>query len=579
MSNFIAKDTINEILERVDITQVVSMYLNLKKIGKNLVGICPFHSETKPSFYVSPEKNIFHCFGCNEGGNAISFFMKKENVEFREAVKRLAELFNVPLKLSEGEEKFKEKKDKFLKINNLVADFLTNNLLKNKDALDYLAKRGISKELIKRFRIGYAINSWDGLLGFLRRNSINLIDAETLGLIIKSQKTNKFYDRFRDRVMFSIFNLYNEVIGFGGRIFEEKGDEPKYLNSPESEIYNKSLVLYGLNFAKDTIKKNDFVILVEGYMDITALHKFGFTNSVAVSGTALSKAHVDILKRYTSNIVTIFDSDEAGIKANLRAAGMFLIRSLNVSVVLLPKGEDPDSYLTKYGKEKFEEELSKRRDFFEFYINTRLQKKNTVEERMNIANELGDIINEISDPLERELIIKRMAEYFGVEEVSVIENLKQRRRTRNIKDESKTENVVDLPKKELMILKIAMLYDKYLEEVENVSYLFKSSASKRLFEAIKETYKNNKGDLNSLMCYVDEDLRRVVASVAFMKDEITDDNCKEIFSSAIFALKKNVIIARSKDLTNRIKKAEKAKNYQLLKELLEEKASILKDRF
>ncbi len=352
---------IEEIKSRVDIVELASEYLTLKKAGRNFIGLCPFHQEKTPSFTVNRDKQIFYCFGCGEGGNVITFLMKIADKTFPEAIKDLAEKTGVvlPPMISGKESRQKDSlKENILNLNLRAAQHFNRNLSSGagKVVREYLQNRSISEETIKQFRLGFAPDTWRSLTDFIEGSGSSLKLAEQAGLII-SGKEGSFYDRFRGRLIFPIENIFGEIVAFGGRVMET--GEPKYLNSPESPVYIKGKNLYGLNKTKEEIRKKGFALIVEGYFDLISLWNAGIGNVVATLGTALTREHLELLRRYTVEVVALFDPDEAGRKALDRSLELFLSMRMRARALILPGGCDPDDYVKKHGKNKLGELIAK----------------------------------------------------------------------------------------------------------------------------------------------------------------------------------------------------------------------------
>ena len=361
---------IEEIKNRVDIVELVSEYLTLKKAGRNFTGLCPFHQEKTPSFTVNREKQIFYCFGCGEGGNVITFLMKIADKTFPEAIKDLAEKTGVVLPpISSGKEGRQKDllKESIINLNLRAAQQFSRNLFSaaGVTARKYLQERGIADDVVKQFRLGYVPDTWRSLTEYIEESGLSLKLAEQAGLIIAG-KEGSFYDRFRGRLIFPIENIFGEIVAFGGRILD-KG-EPKYLNSPESPVYIKGKNLYGLNKAKEEIRKKGFALIVEGYFDLISLWNAGIGNVVATLGTALTREHLELLRRYTIEVVAFFDPDEAGKKALDRSLELFLSAQMRARALILPGKCDPDEYVRKFGKEKMEELISHAQPLSDYYI-------------------------------------------------------------------------------------------------------------------------------------------------------------------------------------------------------------------
>ncbi len=363
----IPENILNEIQDKCDIVEVISSYIPLKPSGRNFKACCPFHHEKTPSFVVSPDKQIYHCFGCNSGGNVFNFLKEYEKVDFIDAVKMLAEKTGVKLPESRSHGDQDDSLVSVLySVNDIAANYYSNLLEKLDSSLEpkrYIAKRGLDGAIIKKFRVGYADSSWKALLDYLLGRGIKQDIILKAGLVIKG-KDNSYYDIFRNRVIFPIFDARDKVIGFGARVMDET--LPKYINSPETAVYKKGQHLYGLNFAKAHIKERNFAIITEGYLDVITCHQYGVNNTIASLGTALTTEQIRLLKRYTHNIVMLYDADQAGEMASLRGLDLFLEEDMNVKIATLEKGHDPDSFLGKFGKEKLDEIIKKSKSLFTY---------------------------------------------------------------------------------------------------------------------------------------------------------------------------------------------------------------------
>jgi len=349
------------IMDNVDIIDFLSRYMILKKSGKNYKGLCPFHNEKTPSFFVSTDEQLYNCFGCEAGGNVITFVSEMENLEFIDTIEFIAEAVNLDLSTyvenSEDYSTEYKEKEEMLKLNREAAIYYYKNLKASEYALTYLNKREIDRNIIKTFGLGYVLDEWNGLMNYLLQKGYEIGLIYKAGLVSKSEKSNKYYDKFRGRVMFPIFNVKGKIIAFGGRIIEKKDNAPKYLNSPETLVFNKSETLYGLNIARKNLRNNEKLILVEGYMDVIMLHKYGIKNAVAALGTSFTNQHAKIIKRYVNELIICFDSDTAGIKATYRAIKNIGIEIEKVKVIELEKGYDPDDYIKKNGADAFNEKI------------------------------------------------------------------------------------------------------------------------------------------------------------------------------------------------------------------------------
>lgn len=410
------RDIIDEVKSRCDIVNVISQYISLKQSGSNFSGLCPFHSEKTGSFHVNQGKQIYKCFGCGEGGDVINFVMKIENVDFIEAVKLLAEKNGIEFKTNLSEEdKAKMEKIKIIQdIHLKSARFYFANLTKSKNpGYDYLKRRGLSDKIIKKFGLGYSLYSWNSLKEYLLSLGYEKKDLVLSGLVMHKENDNKYYDRFRNRVMFPIFDYRGNVIGFGGRVLDDS--LPKYLNSPDTLLFNKRFNLYGLNYAKKSIV-NDSLILVEGYMDLISLYEHGIENTVATLGTALTNDQGRLIKRYASTAIISYDSDDAGIKATLRAIEILKNQNINIKILNLKDCKDPDDFIKKYKKEGFLKAIDEAISHIQFQINI-LKKKfdfNKDEHLIKFAKEAALIIKSLSSPVEKDYYIKYVSKEYNI---------------------------------------------------------------------------------------------------------------------------------------------------------------------
>ena len=422
----IPESKIEEIRSTASIVDVISGYVQLRKRGRNYLGLCPFHSEKTPSFTVSEDKQIYHCFGCHAGGNVFKFLMDYEKISFIESVQELAAQLGIDIEYesSPGAEKQSEQ-EVFYDINTEAAKYFYNNLHNSDEGeivRKYLQERKIKTQTIKTFGLGYALRGWENFLNFAKENKLDIGKIVELGILIKNDD-GRHHDRFAGRLIFPIFSPNGRVVAFAGRVLDEREKGAKYLNSPESLIYIKGRILYGLSFAKDEIRKLDKAILVEGYMDLISLFQAGIKNVVAVSGTALTEEQVQLLSRYTKNVVLLFDADTAGIKASMRSIELLLKKDVEVKIAALPGGEDPDSFINNYGKEKFEEIISYAQNFLE-YQSGYFEKQGMFNDPAKMTEAIRELVKSaalINDELKRNLLIKTIAKNFSLREI-LIEN-------------------------------------------------------------------------------------------------------------------------------------------------------------
>lgn len=427
VSGNIPEELISQIKERINIIDVVSDFLPLKKVGVNYKGLCPFHSEKTPSFTVNEEKQIFHCFGCGAGGNAITFLMKAGGMTFPDAVTELAKKAGVSIPKDDWNisSAKNDKRSALFEVNEAAASFYHRILKDSGKGRGYLEKRGLTEDIVNDYNLGYGGDGWDSLYGFLSKKGASLAMAEELGLIIP-KKSGGYYDRFRGRIIFPIFDIHGQVIGFGGRSID--GSEPKYLNSSESALFKKSDSLYGLTVAKKWIKEADEALIVEGYMDLLSLHQAGIKNSVATLGTALTAGHLRLIKRLTGNIVTIFDADQAGVKATLRALDLFLTEGVRARVLSMPEGHDPDTFVRETGADRFRKEIKSARPLMEFFINEALKGKNAdeIQGKLKVVDEVLPYIERLPSRIEQGHYLKIVSERIGVNEELLFKEMRKR---------------------------------------------------------------------------------------------------------------------------------------------------------
>ena len=421
--------TIEKIKDSNDIVDVVASYLPLKKKGANYWARCPFHDEKTASFSVSPSKQIYHCFGCGVGGNVLNFVMEYEKLSFIEAIKQLAERVNIPLEFEDVDPQEQSDTGKLRDIHVRAIELFHQELFKpsGKVALDYLLSRGLTEETIRTFRLGYSPDSWDFLVSKLANDfSADLMNKS--GLFVRSEKDNRLFDRFRGRVMFPVYDDRGNAVGFGGRLMKDDKNDAKYLNSPETPIYNKRKILYGLNITRDNIRKGKKAIVVEGYMDFLQLYQHGYINVVAGSGTAFTDEHARLLRRFADETVLCYDSDIAGQKAAVRTGFSVSSQKLECKVLVLPDGEDPDSYLRKEGAEGFFKKEASALPFFEFLRHYYRPAQMSAKIKSDTITQLMEELRSFSDPVYREMFAREIAKLFLVDEQTLLNQLNRQNR-------------------------------------------------------------------------------------------------------------------------------------------------------
>ena len=414
----IPEEKVREVAERISIVEVVSDYVSLRRAGGNFLGLCPFHAEKTPSFNVNPAREIFHCFGCGAGGNAFSFVMKIEGVNFPEAVKLLAKKAGIEIEerqLTPAEKKSLDDHAQFLRINDLTTSYYRSVLLHGEEgeaARQYLAKRLVESDISEAYKLGFAPDRRDGLVKHLRNNGVDLDVALKLGILRKSDAG--WYDLFRNRLIFPIRDARGQVIAFAGRVLDAA--LPKYINSPESPLYHKSSVLFGLDMALPSIRTGNSVIIVEGYFDHLALYRAGVQNVVATCGTALTSSHAGLIKRHSERVYTLFDSDKAGKKATIRSMELFLEQRIPAYVIVLPQGDDPDTFLAVHQAEEFIALRDKARPAFEYFVRSLLAETppDSVDSKVRIIDDIVPRFRKIADSVERDLYEKEICRLLGI---------------------------------------------------------------------------------------------------------------------------------------------------------------------
>ncbi|WP_078681740.1 MULTISPECIES: DNA primase [Clostridium] len=581
----ISEEIIQKVKDSNDIVDIISENVKLRRSGKNYIGLCPFHNEKTPSFSVSQEKQIFRCFGCGEGGNVITFIMKYKNLDFIEAVKYLAERANIEIKAENYSTiRNKDINEKLYKINIDAARYFFTQLKRNKNAVSYFLNRGISNATIKKFGLGYAPDGWDNLLKFLKHKGYSELDMLNAGLIIKSEK-GTFYDRFRNRVIFPVFDYKGNVIGFGGRVLDDS--KPKYLNSPETAIFKKGTNLFGLNFAIKNLK-NKMIIIVEGYMDCISLHQYGITNVVASLGTALTSNQAKLLKRYANKIIIAYDADLAGQKATLRGLDILKNEDFDIKVLTVPKGKDPDEFIRTNGSEAFLNLIDNAIPLIDYKI-----KKIGEDIDFNDPNMLSKYIKNVAliiedlNPLEKEIYIKKISETIGIKEQSIYDllNKEMQNNTNKFLNMNSDYNFgyklyrePSYIKAERSILKFMHInntvYD-YVEQNYSKDYLVLES-HKKIYELIKEYINldiNEREKHIELMCNDIESSKEWInllqIDLKYEEDGVTkfiDDCFKEIEK---YRLEQKVIYIK-----NKIKEFEKNGQLEDSLKLTQELANI-----
>jgi len=534
---YIPEEKISEILNTSDIVDIVSESVILKKSGRNFFGLCPFHSEKSPSFSVNADKQIFHCFGCGAGGNALSFVMKYHGISFPEAARMVARKYNVVLETESMDPARKKQvfvKESLLRLNKKVMSLyagVLNETSKGKAARDYLENRGMTRDIIDEFYLGLAHDAWDDVVHFLKKEKVTRQIAVNSGLILPRKQGNGYYDRFRNRIMFPIFDINMQVAGFGGRVMDDA--MPKYMNSPETPVYSKGRILYGLHAAKQYCRREGSVYIVEGYFDFLSLYQHGIKNTVASLGTALTQEHVRILKGYAGRMILVFDSDDAGINAAKRSIQIFMGEAVDTRILVLPDKHDPDSFVMKHGRDSFLELAAQAKTIMQFLLGLAMDTHGlSVEGRIRILDEMKQHLALIKDSALRSLYVRELSETLNIDERAVLEKVrdaviqKATKQSSLMPDHPTDEEILVSDPRERQILSIMLNYPNLIPEVveKEVLSCFYSKRFQKIAKKIIATESVNEGFVTSVMAKIDDNRdQELIASLA-MDDFSGDDD-------------------------------------------------------
>ncbi len=571
MSKFNNEALVNEIKGRLSIINLVESYTSVKKTGKGYVGLCPFHDDTNPSMHVDEDKGLFHCFSCGAGGDIFGFYMRYNNLTFPETLSELAKKAGVTIEKEPESVPRKSPNSVLYKINAVAAKYYRNILQESnqgKSGREYVENRKISPETAKEFIFGFAPEGWDNLVKFLTKNKVPLNIAEKVGLIVKRNNSDGYYDRFRNRLMFPICNVDGKVIGFGGRRVDDE-DEPKYINSPESDIYQKRKSFYGINKSKDHIRREDRAILVEGYTDFLSLYSSGIQNVVASLGTSLTREHVSTLRRYTNNVVVLFDSDESGRKAAKKSLDVLLDEGLLPHVAELPPGKDPDSYITEEGLDKFNALIGNSISWVDFWFDmTGNRQKKGMITRKQMLEEIVELIEHIKDPVERSFWIKKAAQMLSVPESQIYSRVR-RDRTQNRTGATKTKQTYSNTEKLLLTVLVKFPDLRVQLNEHQWNELITDRSINSVLEVIVEKGISDPSSL--LLSFDDKEAHEMISEALLSSLGVSDvETASKIVEGCIAKLKLSKLDGKLKVLRIEIDQAVKEKNAQLEKQLLEE---------
>ncbi len=586
MTKYFSQQILDEIKSRLSIKEVVSDYLPLSKDGSNWKALCPFHKEKTPSFKVHEGKGIYHCFGCGESGNIFTFLMKMEGLSFPEAVERLAKRAGVQLPAYQEKklEKEEEKNARLFRINQMAQKFYSQKLFSSEGelAFQYLLKRGLKKEDMEKFGLGYAPEGWDHLLNYLKGRGVPESLALEAGLILP-RDTGGYYDRFRNRVIFPIRDLLGRVRGFGARVLDDS--LPKYINSPESPIYKKGESLYGIELAKEFIRKKDRAIIVEGYFDRIQLALAGFEEAVASLGTAFTEAQARMVARYTDRVFLVFDSDEAGRKASIRALEIFLRVGIFPFLVLMPEGNDPDDLVRKQGAEAFESLLETAPRLLDWYLETEIRRAGTdPAERGKALRGLVNILGNIPRALERELYLKKLAQISGVSESTLARLLSRERFSPDsTAEQSHPKEIDNLFSPEGMIIYVLVSHQSpQLAEMvleQGVLEMLEPELSDFVSQFCQEILSQGKADAgNYFHLLAQTSWSRVLGRAIAEPLNLNPEQSAKAIKDAIFKLREREVVLKEQELNRLLEEARQKGDEEKIMQLLEEKSRLIEKK-
>lgn len=580
------REFLDELRRRISMVQLVGQRVQLKKAGRNWKGLCPFHQEKSPSFLVSEDKQIFHCFGCAEGGDAIQFTMKFESVSFREAVEMLAKQVGLDLpKSSQNREEISAAdvhRKRCLRVNQLAAEFFHHSLMGQQNhAQSYVAQRGLKLEICKQHFLGFADKDWESLSVALKKQNVPLALAVELGLL-KKREDGSHYDFLRNRLIFPIFSPQGEITGFGGRTLDD-AEQPKYLNSADSAVYHKSHSVYGLYQAKTSIRQNDQVVIVEGYMDVLALAQAGLAQVVAPLGTALTEGHVELLRRYTRNMVLIFDGDEAGLNAQMRALPIFLSCRVSPKAVRLPNKEDPDTLVQKEGVEAFKARIKSAPTLFEFCVDRLLERVGTGSAgQVEVLKKVSEWLAQVEEPAELTVYRQFVARRLMIEESHLPKFGQGQTVLKAVAGKNVSTVSRNITKDERRVVLAALMQPKLLLALTTQlnAELWQDEWSRQLWNMLKQATEklgSNVSVLQILENCEDQVLAVSVREKLMLLEADGMDEYERLVMDGIHWLQRRKSEADLQELNVAIQKAEREGNEEQLFLLLAEKRKLSQD--
>lgn len=561
MASYISDELIDRISERADIVEIISHYLPLKKAGKNYKALCPFHQEKTPSFMVSPEKQLFHCFGCGAGGNVFNFVMKWEKISFPEAVKMIGEKVGISVAVINEEAGRGVLKEELYRTNERVADLFQQELKRMVSVKKYLKQRGFIPEVIDKFRVGWAPTSGD-FLKMARAKGISLENLKKLSLLIPSQKRDGWYAWFRQRLIFPIFTPEGRICGFGGRILDN--GLPKYLNSSSSLIFDKSRILYGLNFSKEAIRQEEEVILVEGYTDVMTLHQRGIKNVVASLGTSLTSSQARLIKRYTGHVFIAYDQDKAGISATLRGIDLLLETNLEIRIISMPHGVDPADLVNREGEGSFLKRKDEALAYFDYRLNLEIQKRPSLrrEDKIEIIEEVFPTLAKVSNSITLGELIRSLSQRLDLDEEMIRTEFKRfKRKERGFLSRPEFLKMEDgQEKRERMLLQLMLDDEAVVKLVEERWDLdnFTNPDYRRIAKEIIISWEKGKTSFSRLINQLEEEnLSSIISSFSLSESPFKTDDKEKLALDLIDKWQRNKVQKRISELTKNIKESQR----------------------
>lgn len=581
MKNSSSTSAIADIKARLSIVDVIQGFISLKKSGKNHIGLCPFHDDNNPSMHVNDEKGFFHCFSCGAGGDVFGFLMRYSNIGFREALEELARKAGVRLPAPRPRTKSEKKKEaasaRFFEINSLVCSFYSSNLRRSKEnsarAREYLESRGISSEIIEEFKLGFAPDSWDAVVEFASRNNIGVKELEKLGLVVAREGGSGHYDRFRNRIIFPIDEITGQICGFGGRaLSEDDPKQPKYMNSPESPVFDKKSVLYGLYRSKSEIGRERKAVLVEGYMDFIKLYANGIRNVVATLGTAFTNEHARLLRRFCEEVVIVYDGDTAGIRSAVRAGEILLEQEISSSICRIPDSLDPDDYLEEHGAESLAELIADAVDVSDFIIDDTFARYR--EKKMSSGESvkfLVDLVSKIKDPVRRAEAVSKATGLFGIRESEFLSLVKTSNPGRNRGSLAPATLIPEKNIHEREIVRILLKFPHLMsaEKIENIGRHFENGDLKVILKRVGE---GEFTEVSSLMSSFEKiEMQQLLSELIFSSDDLIDETTSEkILKDCVKELELRNIAFKRSEVGERIRTQRDSSDKNLERKLVEQ---------